>query len=407
MNLLGKEMKSTLKGLTFWVAVIFLALFLFSQLGGDITMLKKPQAGQQNYGIVQSKDKYLIQQQTYTSLFEDYTLDSFTTYPFMFAKDIELSKRELQQIKQILERASGQSVKELNNSYAKFNEKMQKNPETTVTYTMPLVKGHAYTEFKKDMQKVSKILGKGSAFEEKTYTTKTMAPMTFKQAKTAYQQVLTKDHVTGAYARTTCDYFGIILAIVPVFIAAAVMLRDQRSKGEGVIFTKSISSGKLISARYLSTVLLMLIPVLLISLHPALQSMMVAVKLNVSGDFLLFFEYIIGWLLPTILAVVGIAFLATELFGGIVAIVLQFGIWMISMSAGGSGSLTGNVGWNLIPRFNEVGHREIFDIVFHQLVWNRVLWSAVGLVCFAATIFIYDYKRKGGHIFGKIFGKSH
>lgn len=135
---------------------------------------------------------------------------------------------------------------------------------------------------------------------------------------------------------------------------------------------------------------------------PALQADLIAQKLNQSGDILLFYQYIFGWLLPTIIAVVGISFLITTLFGGITSVVVQLAIWFISISSG-MPNIIGKVGFNLIPRFNTVGSRIVFEGIFQELVVNRLLWASIGMMCFFISVIIYEYKRKGGKIFGKSY----
>lgn len=399
MSLLAKELKITFTSLTYWVVVMFLGVFLYSQIGTDMTPLKKPEPNQESYGIAPTKDKEQIQAQTYGNLLTEYSFESFTTYPFGFSKDVRLSDSEQDQVRKILENASGKSIDELQKLFEEYSKKLQTSTAPDV-FAIPLAEGHSYQKFEEDMEKVSSLLGKGSSYEKDWYLSSASKKMTYEDAKKEFESIVRKDHVTGAYARIICDYLGIILAVVPVFIGATVLLRDRRSKSQGVICTRSLSSARLIGTRYFSAVLLMLIPVLLFCINPALQAMFSADKIGASGDLLLFFEYIAGWTLPTILAVLGISFLITELFGGIAAVVVQIGLFFWQLSAVGM-NLVGAVGFNLIPRFNTVGSRTVFEDIFRQLVVNRVFWSGVGMICLLLTIFIYDFKRKGGRLFGK------
>lgn len=395
MGLFGEELKITFKSLTYWVVIFFIGIFLFSQVGTDMETIRAPKPNQQSYDSIVTKDKRVIATQTITELFSDYNEDYYSTYPLGFVKNVKPSDRELKTIKGIIEKATGQSVKTLSAA----SEAYAKKHGDVSDFTVPLSAGYSYPGFERDMQVVSKILGKGSDYEKKKYVNATKVSMTYKQAKAEYDKVVTKDHVTGAYARIVCDYLGIVLALVPTFIGATVMLRDRRSKSADVIYTKSVSSVKLVGLRYVSTVLLVFVPVLVLSINPALQSVAFAGRVGVHGSMLLFFEYIAGWTLPTILAVVGLSFLLTELFGGIVAVVVQFGFFMLQMMLTPS-SLVGT-GWGLIPRFNTLGERSVFEGMFSQLVANRVLWSVVGLGCLALTIVVYEVKRKGGLSFGK------
>lgn len=262
-----------------------------------------------------------------------------------------------------------------------------------------LAKDYTYPAFEKDMRKVEELIGKGSDFSKNVYLNQTKRQLTYEEATKNFQTTLTKDRVSGAFARMTCDYLGLVLALVPVFIAATVVLRDKRAQSQLVIHSKRISSFKLYGTRFLATVLLVLLPVILFSLLPAIQSVYVAQKYQHVGDLLLFYQYIIGWSLPTIVAVIGISFLITTVFNGLVSVIFQLGFWLLSLMSNGR-NIVGSVGVNLIPRFNTVGSREVFEQIFSELVINRVLWFALGLICFLLSCVIFDRKRKGRMHYG-------
>lgn len=397
MSLLFQEMKTTFKSLTYWIVIAVIGIFAFTQLGGALTTIKAPQPNQENYGSKLTTDPQQIQEQTYSKLLWNYYSDEYHAYPLGFFKGVNPSDAEKDQIKVILEKASGKTYQELETELAD-SFTVQEGMTIFQPTTFPLVTAHSYQIFEKDMEQVTKILGGGSDFDQSRYQ-QTQVPMTYQEALAEYELIITKDHVSGAYARIVCDYFGIILALAPVFLAATVLLRDRRSQAQAVIFTKKTATFKLIGLRYISTVLLILLPVLLFSLMPALQSEMIASRLGATSNLFLYYQYILLWLTPTILGVVGLSFLITELFGGIVTIVVQFILWFASISW--NGQLIGAKGLNLIPRFNTVGDTEIFTNLLPELITNRIFWSLLGLVCLLITIFIVDFKRKGGRLFGK------
>lgn len=404
VHLFGKEAKLTATSLTYWLVVGIVGFFIMTQVGMDLTVIRKPDKADETYGMVQTKDKQRIQVQTYGTLYSEYHSDGYGTYPFGFYKGVKLDEQEQQQVRQILERASGQSMPALEADYSEqLLSKMEASGNDYLeeaNYEFPLKDTASYQQFEQDMMSVAELVGKGSSYGKEDYLAAATEPKTYEQAMEEYQEVVDKDRVTGAYARMVCDYFGIILGIVPVFLGATVMLRDKRGQAEQVIHSKAVSSMRLLGSRYLSTVLLLLIPTLVISLMPAIQAMVIADKLNVSGDLLLFFQYILGWLLPTLLFVLGLSFFVTELFGGIAAIVVQIIFWLVSIFSSSS-NLIGGGGLSLIPRFNKVGERALFEQFFEKLVWNRLLFAGIGILLFLLAVVIYDYKRNGGRLLGK------
>ncbi|MGN7401995.1 hypothetical protein ACTHO0_19260 [Cytobacillus praedii] len=402
MVLFKKEFSISIKSLTYWLVVLFIGVFIFSQLGKGLTSIKEPQPNEDNYGVGVTNNKISIQKQTIGNLFQQHSIGQYNTYPFGFLKVVTPSNHDQKEIGNIIKKATGQSLEELSEISDKENESV----DEFQMYThqdfdfFPIVQDYSYLHFQEDMKKVAEIIGKGSDFEEAKYKASAIKSLSFEEAHENFEMILKNDQVSGAYARLVCDYLGIILALVPVFLAATVVLRDNRAKNQLVIYTKAVSTVKLQTMRFLSTVVLVFIPVLLFSIMPALQANLIAQKFNQSGDIWMFYQYILGWTLPSIIAVVGISFLITTLFGGIASVVAQVAIWFISISAG-SPNIVGKVGYNLIPRFNNVGSTIIFEGIFKELVVNRILWASIGILCFLVSLIVYDYKRKGGKIFGK------
>ena len=397
--LLKKELGITLKSLTYWLVALFIGAFLFTQLGSDFISLKQPEPGKNDYGIGRATDKHAIQQQTIFSLLQQYNSKGFNTYPFGFLKTVTPSKSDKATIKEILERATGKSVAELNQAQSNLAIENPQIDQFALAEKFVLAKDYTYPAFEKDMRKVEELIGKGSDFSKNVYLNQTRRQLNYEEATKNFQTTLTKDRVSGAFARMTCDYLGLVLALVPVFIAATVVLRDKRAQSQLVIHSKRICSFKLYGTRFLATVLLVLLPVILFSLLPAIQSVYVAQKYQHVGDLLLFYQYIIGWSLPTIVAVIGISFLITTVFNGLVSVIFQLGFWLLSLMSNGR-NIVGSVGVNLIPRFNTVGSREVFEQIFSELVINRVLWFALGLICFLLSCVIFDRKRKGRMHYG-------
>jgi hypothetical protein len=147
-------------------------------------------------------------------------------------------------------------------------------------------------------------------------------------------------------------------------------------------------------------------PLILISITPTLQSIYSADSNGISADYFAFIRVIFGWLMPTVLVTVSMGFLLTELTNGPIAILVQ-GLWWFASISIGAFNLVGNVGMNLIPRFNSFGNYYIYSRIFNELVINRVFYSVVGILLIVLTIFIYDKKRKGKlNLNGKIFKNS-
>ena len=66
-----------------------------------------------------------------------------------------------------------------------------------------------------------------------------------RELKEEYDNLVEKDGYTGGYLRLFCDYMGIIVAILPVFVVATRSLRDKRAKMKDLVYTRKVSSATL------------------------------------------------------------------------------------------------------------------------------------------------------------------
>lgn len=261
----------------------------------------------------------------------------------------------------------------------------------------------SYEKFLEKMKEIDSMLGGGSSFSEKSVKSGGSVEMTYEQALEEYEKIVQKDKVSGAYARLFCDYFGIMLAILPVFLAVTRAVRDQRAKAFEVIASKKISSAKLILIRYLGVVVTAMVPVIVLAISSAMQGAYLAKSLGAPTDLMMYGKYLGGWLLPSVLFSVSAGFFFSELFSGTISILVMALFWIANLFQSVH-QLTGMVGWNVMPRFNSLGERTVFESIFRELAINRIGYTAAAILFILATVLLYDRKRKGGRLFG---GKHH
>ena len=92
--------------------------------------------------------------------------------------------------------------------------------------------------------------------------------MTYEQAMEEYKALCSKDRITGATARLFCDYAGIILSVLPVFLGVTRCLRDKRAQVSQVIFSHRACALVIIASRYLANVCMAFLPVVLTAFGP-------------------------------------------------------------------------------------------------------------------------------------------
>lgn len=404
-----KECKQILKSLVFYIYAIVLIFFMTSQMGAeDIQVMEKPEPNAGSYGTKVTVDKDVIMESAVNELWMETNSNCYMTYPFGFAKEIKLNEEEISLMKSYLEDMTGKDYEALESEiveYFKRSDETQTSTEENMyvanVYTLEVREDLTYEEFLKIMKKVTKLIGSGSSYEQSKLEEMTYEEMTYEEALEAYEEILDKDHISGAYARIFCDYASIILSILPAFLGVTRCLRDKRSKVTGVIYAKEASTGSLLVSRYFATVVMTFLPVLLVAMFMQMPYLYHAQTLHIAPDYVVFLRYVTIWLLPLIMVVVGLSFFLTELLDSILPVFIQI-LWAGS-ALFSSETLVGNFGLNLIPRWNIVGETTRFFEQIGDLYVNRIFYVLLAGVFVAGAILAMAYKRKKGvSVIGKV-----
>lgn len=391
-----KECGQTAKSLIFWLTVLILIFVYASQLG-EMEIKTEPKPGQESYGWQLSHDPEKIMRGTLGQLTTEYYQENYTTYPIGFYKKVTLSDEENRRIGEILKEAAGirgraEAGLLLEEWYAAFEESMGGYGEP---FEVEPAEGLTYERFKELMGEADRILGGGSHYKEQQLGQNIKVQMTYEDAVREYRTLIEEDRLTGGYARLFSDYMGIFLGVLPVFLAVTRGLRDRRAMMQELIYTRKCSSLTVIASRYLSMIVMLMLPVLALSLVPLSKCVGYANGAGVAVDMLAFVKYTLGWLLPTIMIVVALGMFLTELTDTAVAVLVQGAWWFISTFTGVNNLAGGRYGWNLIPRHNTEMNWQGFHDGFAQLSANRMLYAGAALLLGVLTVFVYSQKRKG------------
>lgn len=399
-KLFMKECSQTVKSLTYWLMVIIMVLFFASQMG-QMDMEKAPEKGLEDYGVKPSKDKNIIMSATLGMLAGEYAEGRYTTYPIGFVKSVTLGKEEEAKVGEILKEATGLDKEEIEEKIDEFYE----NSGGIITSRPVLepLESLSYGRFEEIMQEVDDMLGGGSSYALDSLGDNGSEPKTYEDAVKEYEELVQKDGYTGGYARLFSDYMVIILGILPVFLAVTRELRDRRANMQELIYVRRSSSMTIIASRYLSMVVMILIPVFALSIQPLASCVTYAKTAGISVDYLAFAKYIAGWLLPTVMVVTALGILLTELTDTALAVLVQGAWWFVSIFMGAKTMDGGRYGWNLIPRHNTILNYSGYQEGFSQLLTNRILYASLAVIAVSVTAWIYSQKRKGRmNIRGKI-----
>ena len=171
-----------------------------------------------------------------------------------------------------------------------------------------------------------------------------------------------------------------------------------------LVYTRDISSLRLVLTRYGALLFTMAIPVLAMMILSLIQALVV--YKGHSMDMLAFFKLPVVWLLPNLMFTTAVGVLVTEVFSSPVAILLQLAIWFYSVMAG-SMQLSGNLSrFALVPRHNTPFERGVFLAEQNEFIFSRVFWTVISLVLMLLAVAVYSAKR-GGRFNGiRLFGKD-
>ena len=249
-----------------------------------------------------------------------------------------------------------------------------------------------YDTFLELMAKAADLIGPGSDYEEDALLSFSKVPKTYENAMADYELIRDADHFSGAHARLFTDYALCVLSVLPVFMGVAMALKDKYSQMSPQVYTRKISSVRLILTRYGA----ILAAVGAVALIFAYISNISAWKLYPGEhlDVLAPLKYTLGWIMPSVMVSAAVGMLLTELTGTPIAIVVQGLWWFVDLNTGihvsGDYPL-----WQLSPRHNSLGNAASLLERFPSLAANRIFMAAAAVALIILCMLVVELKRKG------------
>lgn len=409
-SLYFKECRKVLCSLTFVLYTAAVLAMYFTQFHSDCSAPEAvPEPGADDYGMTARETPEILMTRAASSLVGEYLQNSYAAYPFGFYKEIHLLENKRQKMADIIRECTGLTRAELD-SFEDYDEGgyvADGNGDAIyVEPTMPeydIPETLTYERFRELMREADEIIGGGSRYSDEFIVGNfSMVPKTYEEALAEYNELVKEDKITGAYARLYCDYMGLMLAILPVFVAVSLMQLDRKARMEQLVYSRRISSVKLVFARFTALVSAMLLPLIVTTVFA--QAKVLQLYPGCSVDMLAFARYAVIWLLPAIMITTAVGMFVTELGSGLSAIFIQGAWWFAAVF---SGSLEGSIGkFDLVVRHNSLYHSDLFREEYGDFVFNRVFFAVAALVLAALTTVIYEQKRRGISFGIPILGKN-
>lgn len=389
-------------------------------IGLERALLSEPSPDDVYFGSkVSEDDSEAIMTGVTRMLLSEYESNSYATYPLGYYKAITLSDDEQSRVLEILCEITGLTEEQLNNlpddyfpavtgTIISFDAMTVEengnlttqmgNSEGTGTEedkTKHFISQVTYERFKELMQEMEDMIGEeGSQYSsEMMITYFGLSEMTYDEAYAEYTQTIEQDKVTGGFARLFCDYMGLVLGLYPIFIIVIMWLNDRTSNAVELVYSKEVSSSKLVISRYLASIIMVLIPVFILSLESLFPIIDYSVECGISIDYFAYVKYILWWLLPTVMMVCAVGTFFTLLTDSPIAIVFQFLWWMVDKGVTG---LSGDTSiTTLMIRHNTLRGYDIVQNTFEVICINRLLITGASMMFVILSVWILSQKRKG------------
>lgn len=411
------ELRRILKSSIYLLMVAGIVLFAYAQgvIQPDLT-ITKPEPNR-SYGMKPSNDPSLIMPEAAESLFAQYSVNKYITYPNGFYKVVKLNQADRKKMAEIIaelsingisdaSQKSSRKVEADNNGIEISGGSLQLNEggsfqiiisdteipaEPTDFQFNPKI---TWERFKDLMAQADKLLGGGSDFSETWMNHRFgQVPVTYEEALMDYELIVSYDKVTGTYARLFSDYMGIILALLPVFLAVFLCMCDRKNISP-MLYTRCISSGRFILTRFFALATATMLPILLMS---TILTYTHAVDYGLENiDVFAYFKYAFFWMFPTAIAAISVGLFFTILTNTPIAIAIQL-IWWFTDLVGGNGiySFFGARPLQLIPRHNGLGKVQVYIDYLPSLIQNRIQIVLIAVLLIIGTIYVFSVKRRG------------
>lgn len=423
-SLFRRECGHIAKGVLYFVFFITVALFYFTQFYGAVendimeyrdsaagrnpfsygytfNPLMEPVPGQDDYGIVHDENPEMIMPVVISKLCREYSENNYITYPIGFYKNVRLNEEQQSRVEEIVTEITGLSPRVVSKIDAEAQKRASVEDPAGNLVLMDGLMDYggipiqvSYAVFQERMAEVDRMLGGGSSYSASELSTSSSRPVTYQERLDEYEKSLEEGGITGPYARLFCDYMGIVLGLFSVFVPVSFLLRDRRAHMRELIESRSCGTVKLVAARYLACVVMILLPVLILSLIPLVQLAAFGWEQGLPVQLLAFARYIFFWLAPTVMVCVSVGFFFTILTDTPLAIAIQF-IWSFADVFMGGGIEGGVYETDLIIRHNSLGNLQLMQNAMQELISNRFIYTGAALLLLVASMVLYEWKRRG------------
>lgn len=397
-----KECKKMVGSAAYWLYLAVVVVMYVSQFTSELdASIQPPSKGLESYGWKSVEIPEIMMPAATEGLVSEYLSGSYMAYPFGIYKEVKLSTAKKEQIAGLIETLAGISKEDLDHFQGYqaegYGGVADQDGNVVLTYreaVLPEIhmpEDMSYEHFRELMRQADKIIGGGSRYSDRYIVHNfSKVPMTYEDAMAEYEELMQGENLAKGYTRLFCDYTGIVLAIMPVFVCVSLWQMDQRARMQQLIYSRAVSSVKIVGTRYLALVCCTSLPVILTFVHAMFGVKAMYPEKNIALGSSVALAAI--WLIPCLLIVLAVGAFVSETLSAFYAIFVQGIWWFLSLSAN---QLTGSITrYTLLIRHNNLGRVRLFEAQYADFLWNRIFYLMMSVVALGLTVLFYDRHRR-------------
>lgn len=239
---------------------------------------------------------------------------------------------------------------------------------------------------------IAELLGENSVFSEKYRDQYFKKVYSLNDIKQQYKIMIEDEKLTNAYARYYADYMTVFGGLLSAIFGAFSLWYDERYKVQDIIFSKKISSFQYLFLKF-AVIIALFFTIYIVIAGVSTGLFFIFAKIEkIAIDYLAFFKYMIGWVMPTVCVTTASSMLIFIVFNNpIPVLMLELIVFFLS-----SKDLCGNYFlWKPIIRFNEIGRYDYFIEHLWEIIINRIVMSGLSIFILWFCSILYERKRKG------------
>lgn len=337
-------------------------------------------------------------------LIKEYISNEYTTYPFGVYKKVSLDENAQMSILDIIMEITGLTSDQINNlpdSYFPLyngifvnlngytEEDINENTDKSEHFQAQV----DFERFQVLMEKVCELVGDKSEYRPERIAINFGSGATSENEYAEYQNTVSKDKLTGGFARYFCDVLSTVIAILPAVCAAYLWMKDEKIGMKECLYSKKISSLNLVCSRTFAIILIFLLPIIIMSFESLIPLSAFGEEQNLNIDYFAYIKYIFWWLLPTILVSIMVGTFFTILTGTPIGIFIQLLWWFLPR---GNQTIIGNTKfYELVIRHNSLQDYESYFNNITNININRIVIVLLSVLLMIVSVWILENKRTG------------